>query len=395
MKKIFQEPSVWLLIFLVGFPQISETIYTPSLPELASLMHATGNQIQQTLSIYFLGFALGVLCWGILCDKVGRRPSMLYGILIYILGSLGCLFSSSIELLLLSRFIQAYGAAAGSIVTQTVMRDIYDDVRRPHIFAKVSAVLAFSPAVGPLLGSIIAQYLGVNYVFVFLVLLGGFAFFSTHIGLSETMHKRDNSQKLLSTLKSMITDKLIWIYAGSIGVINGVIFSYYAEAPFIFISSLGFTTLEYGFLGLSVAIASFVGAVLGKKLIRAYHYTTVMLTGYVLMMIGSLIFLVVAYLSLSLLISTLGFILGVFLVMVGIGVALPSCLSNALLNYKSSLGVAGAFLGLLYYLIVGIITEGISFLHTGSTLVLPLYFIVLSLVLSLLTMILRKFIVKN
>ena len=395
MKKIFREPSVWLLIFLVGFPQISETIYTPSLPELASLMHATGNQIQQTLSIYFLGFALGVLCWGILCDKVGRRPSMLYGILIYILGSLGCLFSSSIELLLLSRFIQAYGAAAGSIVTQTVMRDIYDDVRRPHIFAKVSAVLAFSPAVGPLLGSIIAQYLGVNYVFVFLVLLGGFAFFSTHIGLSETMHKRDNSQKLLSTLKSMITDKLIWIYAGSIGVINGVIFSYYAEAPFIFISSLGFTTLEYGFLGLSVAIASFVGAVLGKKLIRAYHYTTVMLTGYVLMMIGSLIFLVVAYLSLSLLISTLGFILGVFLVMVGIGVALPSCLSNALLNYKSSLGVAGAFLGLLYYLIVGIITEGISFLHTGSTLVLPLYFIVLSLVLSLLTMILRKFIVKN
>lgn len=395
MKKIFREPSVWLLIFLVGFPQISETIYTPSLPELASLMHATGNQIQQTLSIYFLGFALGVLCWGILCDKVGRRPSMLYGILIYILGSLGCLFSSSIELLLLSRFIQAYGAAAGSIVTQTVMRDIYDDVRRPHIFAKVSAVLAFSPAVGPLLGSIIAQYLGVDYVFVFLVLLGGFAFFSTHIGLSETMHEKDNSQKLLSTLKSMITDKLIWIYAGSIGVINGVIFSYYAEAPFIFISSLGFTTLEYGFLGLSVAIASFVGAVLGKKLIRAYHYTIVMLTGYALMMIGSLIFLVIAYLSLSLLISTLGFILGVFLVMVGIGVALPSCLSNALLNYKSSLGVAGAFLGLLYYLIVGIITEGISFLHTGSTLVLPLYFIVLSLVLSLLTMILRKFIAKN
>lgn len=64
MKKIFREPSVWLLIFLVGFPQISETIYTPSLPELASIMHATGNQIQQTLSIYFIGFALGVLCWG-------------------------------------------------------------------------------------------------------------------------------------------------------------------------------------------------------------------------------------------------------------------------------------------------------------------------------------------
>ena len=348
MKKIFREPSVWLLIFLVGFPQISETIYTPSLPELASIMHATGNQIQQTLSIYFIGFALGVLCWGILCDKVGRRSAMLYGIFIYILGSLGCLLSSSIELLLISRLVQAFGAAAGSIVTQTVMRDIYNDDRRPHIFAKVSAVLAFSPAVGPLLGSIIAQYLGVNYVFVFLVLLGAFAFSSTYLGLRETIGKRENSLKMLSILKSMITDKLIWIYAGSIGVINGVVFSYYAEAPFIFINCLGLSTLEYGFLGLSVAIASFIGAVLGKRLLRTYHYTTVMLMGYVLMIIGSLIFLLIAYFASSNLINLLGFLVGIFLIMVGIGVALPSCLSNALLKYKSSLGVAGAFLGLMY-----------------------------------------------
>lgn len=273
---------------------------------------------------------------------------MLYGIFIYILGSLGCLLSSSIELLLISRLVQAFGAAAGSIVTQTVMRDIYNDDRRPHIFAKVSAVLAFSPAVGPLLGSIIAQYLGVNYVFVFLVLLGAFAFSSTYLGLRETIGKRENSLKMLSILKSMITDKLIWIYAGSIGVINGVIFSYYAEAPFIFINCLGLSTLEYGFLGLSVAIASFIGAILGKRLLRTYHYTTVMLMGYILMIIGSLIFLLIAYFASSNLISLLGFLVGIFLIMVGIGVALPSCLSNALLKYKSSLGVAGAFLGLMY-----------------------------------------------
>ena len=92
MKNILKEPSIWLLIFLVGFPQVSETIYTPSLPELASSLSATGNQIQQTLSIYFLGFAIGVLIWGILSDRIGRRPSMLYGISIYTLGSIACYF---------------------------------------------------------------------------------------------------------------------------------------------------------------------------------------------------------------------------------------------------------------------------------------------------------------
>lgn len=389
MKKILKEPSVWLLIFLVGFPQISETIYTPSLPELAFNLNATGNQIQQTLSIYFLGFALGVLLWGTLCDKIGRRLSMLFGILIYIVGSVGCLLSSSVELLLFPRLIQACGAAAGSIVTQTVMRDIYDDARRPQIFAKVSAVLAFSPAIGPLLGGIIAQYLGVKYVFICLILIGIAAIIGTYYGLNESMNRKQKSDNISNIVKRMLLDKNIWIYAGLIGIINGIIFSYYAEAPFIFINNLGFTTIQYGFLGLAVAVASFIGAIVGKKLVTYFHYIIVMEIGYIVMLIGSSVFLITAYMDLSTILSATGFVCGIFLVMAGIGIALPSCLSNALLNYKDCLGISGAFLGLLYYLTVGFITEGMSFLHNGSTLVLPIYLLVLTSVLILLALMLK------
>lgn len=389
MKKILKEPSIWLLIFLVGFPQISETIYTPSLPELASSMNATGNQIQQTLSIYFSGFALGVLLWGILCDKIGRRTSILYGILIYILGSVGCLLSNSVEFLLFSRLVQACGAATGSIGTQTIMRDIYDDTQRPQIFAKVSAVLAFSPAIGPLLGSIIAQQLGVNYVFVFLILIGFIAIISTYYGLGETMNKERKSYNILNIAKRMLFDKNIWIYAGLIGIINGIIFSYYAEAPFIFINNLGFTIIQYGLLGLAVAIASFIGAIIGKRLVTSYHYIVVMEIGYSVMLVGLFIFLTAAYLGLSTILSIAGFVLGIFFLMMGIGIALPSCLSNALLNYKDCLGISGAFLGLLYYLIVGFITEGMSFFHNSSTLVLPIYLLVLTFVLILLALMLK------
>lgn len=389
MKKILKEPSLWLLMFLVGFPQISETIYTPSLPELAVSMNVTGNQIQQTLSIYFLGFALGVLLWGFLCDKTGRRPSMLLGIVMYIAGSAGCLFSNSVELLLFSRLIQACGAATGSIVTQTVMRDIYDDVRRPQIFAKVSAVLAFSPAVGPLLGSIITQYIGVNYVFICLILIGIGAIMGTYYGLNETMNKKQKSYNISNIVKRMLFDKNIWIYAALIGIINGIIFSYYAEAPFIFIKNLGFTTIQYGFLGLIVAVASFIGAIVGKKLVASFHYIIVMEMGYIVMLIGLSVFLITAYLDLSNIVSITGFICGIFFVMAGIGIALPSCLSNALLNYKDCLGISGAFLGLLYYLIVGLITEVMSSLHNGSTLVLPLYLLLLTSILILLGLLLK------
>lgn len=109
MKKL-AVPSLLLMIVLVAFPQISETIYTPSLPDIAHALGASNSSVQLTLSIYFVGFALGVFCWGWLSDLTGRRPAMLCGLVVYGIGSLMCFYSESILLLLASRFIQAFGA---------------------------------------------------------------------------------------------------------------------------------------------------------------------------------------------------------------------------------------------------------------------------------------------
>lgn len=110
---------------------------------------------------------------------------------------------------------------------------------------------------------------------------------------------------------------------------------------------------------------------------------------YIVMLVGLCIFLITTYLNLSAILSATGFVCGIFFVMVGIGIALPSCLSNALLNYKDCLGISGAFLGLLYYLIVGLIVEGMSFLHNDSTLTLPIYLLVLKSMLILLALMLK------
>lgn len=101
MKK-YAAPSLLLMIVLVAFPQISETIYTPSLPDIAVALGATNSSVQLTLSIYFIGFAIGVFSWGWLSDFIGRRSSMLAGLLVYGMGSLMCFYSESIHLLLVS-----------------------------------------------------------------------------------------------------------------------------------------------------------------------------------------------------------------------------------------------------------------------------------------------------
>ncbi|GIP04969.1 hypothetical protein J28TS4_33760 [Paenibacillus lautus] len=186
MQRKISKPSLLLFIVLVGFPQISETIYTPSLPDIAHHLGAGNNAIQLTLSIYFLGFAFGVYCWGRLSDSIGRRPAMLWGILVYGLGSLGCYLSGSAEWLLVSRFIQAFGASTGSVVTQTILRETVDGAKRHGVFAQISAALAFTPAIGPLIGGWVDQSLGFRAVFFTLVILSAAVLTYTWISLPET-----------------------------------------------------------------------------------------------------------------------------------------------------------------------------------------------------------------
>lgn len=185
MKK-YAAPSLLLMIVLVAFPQISETIYTPSLPDIAVALGATNSSVQLTLSIYFIGFAIGVFSWGWLSDFIGRRSSMLAGLLVYGMGSLMCFYSEPIHLLLVSRFIQAFGAATGSIITQTILRESVSGNKRHVMFAQISAVIAFTPAVGPLIGGWVDQAFGFRAVFFTLVMMSVLLFMYAFWKLPET-----------------------------------------------------------------------------------------------------------------------------------------------------------------------------------------------------------------
>ncbi|MER2597854.1 MFS transporter, partial [Escherichia coli] len=92
------------------------------------------EQASQTLSLYFFAFALGVVFWGRTCDTVGRRPTILAGLLVYGIASIGALLISQFYLLLLLRMLAAFGAAVGSIGTQTAMRDSYQGHELARVF---------------------------------------------------------------------------------------------------------------------------------------------------------------------------------------------------------------------------------------------------------------------
>ncbi|MDO1604574.1 multidrug effflux MFS transporter [Lactobacillus sp. YT155] len=368
--------SLALLICLVGFPQISETIYTPSLTEIARNFNVQLNVAQMTLSIYFVAFALGVFFWGISSDYIGRRKAMNFGILIYILGCIMCVLSRNIELLFVSRFVQAFGASTGSVTTQTILRDNYQGTVRHQLFGKISAALAFSPAIGPLVGGFIGDYYGFKTVFVFLVIIGMTLLFWSLSKLPETgtiTSTKFDVKKNLNIGKSILLDRYTVVFGFLIGIFNGILFSYHSEAPAVFIERFHFTQSQYGFMGFVVATATILGAWLSNHELKKNKPQLIVERGIKLALSGALFLGVISLCNLNITIQIVMYILGIFILLAGVGMALPNCLSLALVKFAEVAGAAGAFLSLGYYIIVSICTFIISLLHNGSLFVLPAF----------------------
>ncbi|WP_338752694.1 multidrug effflux MFS transporter [Bacillus sp. FJAT-52991] len=393
MKK-YAAPSLLLMIVLVAFPQISETIYTPSLPDISVALGASNSSVQLTLSIYFIGFALGVFCWGWISDFIGRRPAMLGGLILYGIGSLMCFYSESITFLLVSRFIQAFGAATGSVITQTILRESVSGMKRHAMFAQISAVIAFTPAVGPLIGGWVDQALGFRAVFFVLVVMSVLLFIYAFLRLPETTNVSTRKRvAIFPVTKRIVSSPRVLVFGLLIGGINGILFSYYAEAPFIFIEHFQLSPGLYGFLGIIVALASIIGSMISKRLLTIFQPEKIIHLGCFIMAVGSLLLtLVSTFTTLPTIVLIVAILITIFIVLMGAGVALPNCLSLALVDFHDVVGTAGAIFSLGYYLLVSLITLGMSLLHNGSLLAMPLYFLAISMIMWAFS---KKFILKQ
>lgn len=376
-----QVPSLLLLIVLVGFPQISESIFTPILPALSRAMRVSAGQSQLTMSTYFVAFAIGVLCWGQYADLRGRRPAMLGGLVLYLVGNLGLYLSPNITWLLVCRLLQAFGASAGSVVTQTIMRESFSGLTGARVFAKVSAAMALSPALGPLIGGAVQTSLGYRNVFAVLIGLAVACLLYAGMRLPET---RPTTVRVASwgqqrqVVRRLLHDPVVWVYGLLISGINGILFSYYAEAPFIFETHFGFSALQYGSLGLLLAVASLGGALLVTWLVTYWSPRKVALAGLVFSCFAALGLVVAASLG-----SLWGLLVGIFCVFLGLNVTLPNALNRALIGYEDVMGSASGWFSLGYYLAVSGLTALMSWLHTGSILILPVYILGIVLAMAL------------
>ncbi|HDN2512436.1 TPA: multidrug effflux MFS transporter [Providencia rettgeri] len=363
--------SLWLAVALMMFPQIVETIYSPALTDIASAFSVNAEQASQTLSLYFFAFALGVVFWGRTCDTVGRRPTILAGLLVYGIASIGALLISQFYLLLLLRMLAAFGAAVGSIGTQTAMRDSYQGHELARVFSVMGVALAISPALGMLSGAGLVSLGGYRGVFIGLAILAVVLLLWSIYRLPETRPENVIKVPFVETFLRMITDKEIMRNVILIAFFNINLFSYYQLAPFSF-EQLMLTQQQFGLTGILLALGVGLGSMINRHLLAKKHTSEqlVKLSSVISFVSGCLVFA---------LMDSVWFVLPVIGVVIGYGIAIPNILAHALNRYSDRKGTAGAILGLLYYfgLAIGLVVAGWS-QHLGLVLTISSVVLVLA-----------------
>ncbi|MGU7811412.1 CmlA/FloR family chloramphenicol efflux MFS transporter [Burkholderia sp. AW49-1] len=357
----FSLPSALLL--MVPFDLLASLamdVYLPVIPDMPAALHASPATVQLTLSVYMVVLGLGQVVFGPLSDRFGRRPVVLGGALLFSAASLALAIASSGDVFVALRALQAAGASAALVATFATVRDVYAD--RPEgatIYSQFGAILAFVPALGPMLGAGIAQGFGWRAIFVTLGVAGcmaaGRAWSRWHETRTRTQHGS------LRSVVSILCNPSFVVHAFGFGTAMGAFFVFFSIAPRVLIDRAGLTRPEFSAAFASVALVMIVVARFARRFVLNWGVRGCFVRGAVVMMAGAIALAAGTFLMPP---SFVAFVTPMWIVAVGIVLMSSVTANGALRDFDDVAGTAVA----LYYCVQSLIAGGAG---TLSILVLP------------------------
>ena len=243
---------VLLLGALVAFGPLAIDLYLPALPAIASGLHAGMEQVELTVTVFLAGFCCGMLCYGPLSDRFGRRPMLLGGMGLFMLASVVCALADSVHMLIVARFFQALGGGAASVLARAVARDVYAPTEAIRKLSLMAMVTAIAPLVAPLLGSFALHWGSWRATFSLVAVWGALCLLITGWRLPETLPAAQRGQaglgEAFAAYGRMLANPAAWGLVLAGGMSFGGMFAYITAGPAYFIRYQGMSPWGYSLL---------------------------------------------------------------------------------------------------------------------------------------------------
>lgn len=337
---------VVLACLLSMFPPVTGDIYLPALPQLTADLGGTVAQGQLTLSGYFLGLGVGQLIYGPVADRIGRRPVMLFGCLLYVAATIGCLFVAGIEQLIAMRFLQAVSACSGVVISAAMVRDRFDRQESARIYSMLLMARSLGPMFAPILGGVLVAFFSWRGVFGALVIFGVAMLIAVAFGLPETRTEaiaaQARSESPIGAYAASLKNRTILGYLITNGFNFAIMFGWISVAPFLLINEYGVPALWFGWIFGLLGVALLLSAQLNRRLLHKHDGETVMLWGACLTAVSASFLLIAAIFGIG---GLVGILVPLFFAIFSLGLVSTNAMAGALSVDPTRSGSVSALVG--------------------------------------------------
>ncbi|WP_231920259.1 multidrug effflux MFS transporter [Microlunatus soli] len=359
-----------LLLVLTVFGPVSMDLYLPALPALTRQLDAATSTAQLTVTACLIGLALGQLITGPLSDRFGRSRPLYVGVIGYVVASLLCAVSPSIESLIIARLVQGIAGGAGIVIAQAAGRDIYTGNALIRFYGRLTVIGGLAAIIGPQLGGQLSRITDWRGLFVFLAALGAVIIAVIAVVYRETLPTDRRTVggfgQIGRHFRTLLDDRR---FVGAVltqGFATAAIFGYLSGATYVLQGIYGLSPQQYALaFGLNSAGFMLFGYLAGR-LVEHWSVTGTLAVGLAMAGAGALGLLACGLVALPLPVV----IISLLIMVGGVAASTPPTTTIALADYPQLAGTASSLLGMARYAFGGVAAPFVGI--AGAATILPL-----------------------
>ncbi len=357
----------FILILILGalntITPFSIDMYLPAFPTIAHDFNTSIDKVALSVSTYFLGYSLGQIIYGPLLDRFGRKPPLYVGLVLYIIATIGCFTTNTIEALWVIRFMQAIGGCVASVAAMAMVRDFFPVEKTASVISFLVLILGVSPLLAPTIGSFIITTWGWHTVFIALAVITGIILVTVYFFLPEG-HAADKSISLkpipiINGFKAVLTCPRFYIFALAGTFSFSGLFVYVANSPAIFMGHFHLSEKLYGGVFALLSIGFIGGSQLNHFFTKKFSNQQILKSALIVQAMVAILFLVGAtqgWYGLTAVIILL------FALLSCCGLTYPNAAALCMAPFSKNAGTASALLGFIQIGLGGLISASVGML---------------------------------
>ncbi|MBJ3774605.1 multidrug effflux MFS transporter [Acuticoccus mangrovi] len=338
---------IGLLVLVSTVQPTALNMHMPALARMQEDLATSTSAIQLTLSAYLAATAVGQIVVGPVSDIYGRRPVLLAGLMVFLIGTLICALAPTVDVLVAGRIVQAFGGCTGLVLSRAIVRDTHGSASAASMIGYVTMGMAIAPMMTPALGGVISEATSWRLVFAAMGLLGLAGLVLTAIRLKETHPATGTTHafaRFVREVGELAHVPAFWLFALTLCFLSVSFFAFVAGAVFVSQSVYGLSPAGYGLYFMFLPVGYIIGNFVTGRFGQRFGIIPLIVVGNILSLLGTIVSAVGALLLIH---HPAALFAPMLLVAVGNGLSLPNALAGSVSVEPRLAGTASGFAGAL------------------------------------------------